>query len=118
MLKKRIIFKLYFKDNYFCLSRNFKLQKVGTIDWLFNNLNFSNIANFIDELVIINVNEKNYKNPIINEFKFAIQKLMKKTFIPLTIGGGLRNLSQVNDCFAIGADKIFLTLQSEKIKNL
>ena len=116
MLKKRIIFKLYFKDNYFCLSRNFKLQKVGTIDWLFNNLNFSNIANFIDELVIINVNEKNYKNPIINEFKFAIQKLMKKTFIPLTIGGGLRNLSQVNDCFAIGADKILLNTAIRKDK--
>ena len=116
MLKKRIIFKLYFKDNFFCLSRNFKLQKVGTIDWLFNNLNFMNIANFIDELVIINVNEKNYKNPIIKEFKLVIQKLMKKTFIPLTIGGGLRNLSQVNDCFAIGADKILLNTAIRKDK--
>jgi cyclase len=116
MLKKRIIFKLYFKNNYFCLSRNFNLQKVGNVDWLFNNLNFSNIAKFIDELVIINVNEKNYKNPMIKEFKFAIQKLMKNTFIPLTIGGGLRNLSQVNECFAIGADKILLNTAIRKDK--
>ena len=41
---------------------------------------------------------------------------MKKTFIPLTIGGGLRNLSQVNDCFAIGADKILLNTAIRKDK--
>ena len=33
---------------------------------------------------------------------------MKKTFIPLTIGGGLRSLDNVSECFKIGADKILL----------
>ena len=33
---------------------------------------------------------------------------MKKTFIPLTIGGGLRSLGNVSECFKIGADKILL----------
>ena len=108
MLKKRIIFKLYHKDNSFCLSRNFKLQKVGNVDWLFKNLRFEDISNYIDELIILNVNDSNYLNPINKEFKYSVEKLMKKTFIPLTLGGGLRNLKNVNDCFNIGADKILL----------
>jgi len=116
MLKKRIIFKLYFKDNFFCLSRNFKLQKVGDINWLFNNLRFQSIANFIDELVIINVNKNNFDNPITKEFKQAVQELMKNTFIPLIIGGGLREINQVDECFKIGADKILLNTAIRKNK--
>ena len=108
MLKKRIIFKLYYKDSFFCLSRNFKLQKVGDADWLFQNLSFENISNYIDELIILNVDDKNYLDPINKKFQTSVEKLMKKTFIPLTIGGGLRSLDHVNECFKIGADKILL----------
>tara|TARA_A100001015_G_C15037390_1_gene737185 strand:- start:3471 stop:4247 length:777 start_codon:yes stop_codon:yes gene_type:complete len=108
MLKKRIIFKLYYKDNSFCLSRNFKLQKVGDAEWLFRNLSFEDISNYIDELIILNVDDKNYLDPINKKFQTAIKKLMKKTFIPLTIGGGLRSLGNVSECFKIGADKILL----------
>ncbi len=108
MLKKRIIFKLYYKDNSFCLSRNFKLQKVGDAEWLFQNLSFEDISNYIDELIILNVDDKNYLDPINKKFQTSIKKLMKKTFIPLTIGGGLRSLGNVSECFKIGADKILL----------
>tara|TARA_B100000963_G_scaffold359799_1_gene388251 strand:- start:3359 stop:4135 length:777 start_codon:yes stop_codon:yes gene_type:complete len=108
MLKKRIIFKLYYKDNSFCLSRNFKLQKVGDAEWLFRNLSFEDISNYIDELIILNVDDKNYLDPINKKFQTSIKKLMKKTFIPLTIGGGLRSLGNVSECFKIGADKILL----------
>ena len=43
---------------------------------------------------------------------------MKKTFIPLTIGGGLRTMTQVNECFKIGADKIILNSSIKENKNL
>ena len=49
---KRIIYCLYFKDNYFHLSRNFRLQKVGDINWLIKNFEFGNTANYVDELMI------------------------------------------------------------------
>jgi imidazole glycerol-phosphate synthase subunit HisF len=117
MKKKRIIFKLIFSDGYFCVSRNFKLQKVGNVDWLFDKLKFANIAKYIDELVIINASSSNFKDPISGNFKDCVIKLMEKTFVPLTIGGGLRNLSQVLECFKIGADKIILN-SSLKDNNL
>ena len=50
---KRIIFCLYFKDGYFYLSRNFKLQKVGNLEWLIENFKFHNTSTYVDELVII-----------------------------------------------------------------
>ena len=37
---KRIIYCLYFKDNFFYLSRNFRLQKVGDLNWLIKNFGF------------------------------------------------------------------------------
>ena len=46
--------------------------------------------------------------------KKSIHLLMKKTFIPLTVGGGLTNLDQIDECFKLGADKIVL---NTSIKN-
>ena len=56
MLKKRLIFALYYSDGNFMLSRNFNLQKVGDINWLLNNYDFLKLSKAIDELIVINVN--------------------------------------------------------------
>ena len=61
MIKKRIIFTLLVHDSNFVPSRNFSLQTVGDLDWLINNYDFSNIASYIDELVILNVRNKKKK---------------------------------------------------------
>ncbi len=34
MLKRRVIFTLLFYEGYFVLSRNFRLQKVGDLNWI------------------------------------------------------------------------------------
>ena len=59
MLKKRLIFSLLYNDGYFCLSRNFRLQKIGDYKWLIHNYGFYNIYNAIDELIILNVEMAN-----------------------------------------------------------
>ena len=58
MLKKRLIFILLYQHENFYLSRNFQLQKVGNLDWLKKNYNFSLIAKSIDELIILDVSRK------------------------------------------------------------
>ena len=58
MLKKRLIFILLYQQENFYLSRNFQLQKVGNLDWLKKNYNFSLIAKSIDELIILDVSRK------------------------------------------------------------
>ena len=39
MLKKRLIFTLIYSDGFFT-KRNFRLQKVGDINWLIKNYKF------------------------------------------------------------------------------
>ena len=58
---KRLIFTLLYSDGYFMLSRNFRLQKVGDINWLFANYDLMNLTNYIDELIILNISKKKLK---------------------------------------------------------
>ena len=44
-----------------------------------------------------------------------IKNLTKEIFIPLTIGGGIRTLENINQCLKIGADKV--AINSSAIKN-
>ena len=109
MVKKELYLNSFFKDDAFHLSRNFSLQRAGDTNWLFDKMNFQKISDHIDELIILNASKNNSINPLPNFFKKSIEELMRKTFIPLTIGGGLTNLGQIDECFELGADKIILT---------
>lgn len=108
MLKKRIIFVLFFKDGYFHLSRNFRLQQVGDATWLMERFRFLDIGQYVDELIILNLSrsEGNVSNN--SDFKCALRTLMSDMFVPLTIGGGVRSLSDASYLYEIGADKIAL----------
>ena len=108
MLKKRLIFILFFEDGIFHLSRNFTLQKVGDSNWLIEKFKFLSIGDYIDELVVIDVsrNRKNINN--LNILESSLKTVMKGIFVPLTIGGGINNLKAARKCFEMGADKILL----------
>ena len=77
MLKKRIIFTLLYQDRSFFLSRNFRLQKIGNLDWLKKNYDFSNFTKSVDEIILLNVsrNKRNYKEfcDTIEEFTVDFQ---------------------------------------------
>ena len=103
-LKKRIIFTLLFEDGWFVLSRNFKHQRVGDIQWLKRNYNFSTILPFIDELLILDISENKNKNLFIHHLK----ELSKECFIPISVGGGISDLNYVVELFSSGADKVVI----------
>ena len=102
-LRKRMIFTLLWSDGNFMLSRNFKLQKVGGIDWLFSFFELSSLLNGIDELIILNVSRDD-KN--LELFQNSIEVLVSKLFIPITLGGGISNIDDADFYFNCGADKI------------
>lgn len=105
MRKKRLIFTLLYNEGYFMLSRNFRLQKVGNLEWIENNYNFENIAFSIDELIILNVN-RNERNLI--EFSKTITKLISNVFVPVAVGGGVTSMEYAKTLFMSGADKIVI----------
>lgn len=95
------------------LSRNFTLQKVGDFNWLKKHYNFQKIAFAIDELVILNVTRNDRD---INMFAEAVKEVISNVFIPVSVGGGIRSLSDADLLLKSGADKIILNtpLYSDK----
>ena len=105
MLRKRLIFTLLFSEKNFYISRNFNLQKVGDINWLYSNYNFDNISRFIDELIIIDVSREKRD---IDRLCDCVKVLSKKCFLPLSVGGGINNIEKAKKLFKSGADKIVI----------
>ena len=105
MLRKRIIFTLLYNEGFFVQSRNFRLQKVGDINWLEKFYKFNKIAFSLDELIILNVSKKEKD---LNAFCETVSRLVEGTFIPVAAGGGIRTLQDAEKLFKSGADKIVL----------
>lgn len=103
MLKKRVIFTLLYDSGSFVLSRNFTLQKVGDESWLRKNYNFKRVAHFIDELIILDVSRQNRN---IDLFCDAIRSVAEYCFVPISAGGGIKNISNAKSLLQAGADKI------------
>jgi len=119
MLRKRIIFTLIYSNGFFNQSRNFRLQKVGDLNWLEKNYGFQDIAFSLDELVVLNAAKKD-KN--ISHFVNTLSKIAEEVFIPIAAGGGIRSMEDAKLLFDNGADKIVLNSSlyddTDLVKNL
>lgn len=103
MLKKRLIFTLLYSQGQFMLSRNFRLQKVGNLDWLQTHYNFSQISFSIDELIVLDVSRGERDA---EAFCSALKTLAEGCFVPVAAGGGVRTLEQARALLRSGADKV------------
>ena len=114
---KRIIYCLYFKDNNFYLSRNFSLQRVGDLNWLIKNFEFSSTSIYIDELIVILVKKNPDKLDFVNFFK-NVENLKKNIFMPIILGGWIKSLDLAKNFFENGADKILVNTISYENKKI
>jgi cyclase len=105
MLKKRLIFTLLFSEGKFALSRNFRLQEVGNLEWLQKNYNFSQISHAIDELIIIDVSRNSATSEAFCE---TVKLISKGCFVPITIGGKIDSLKKAKEYLNSGADKLLI----------
>ena len=116
MIRKRLIFTLLFQNDCFFLSRNFRLQTIGDLNWLKRNYNFDNVAYHIDELLIFDVTRGKKDS---EEFCKAVTQISENIFVPLTIGGGINSLENAKLFFKSGADKVSInsSLLDENLVN-
>ena len=105
MLKKRLIFTLLYSSGSFMLSRNFRLQAVGSLDWLQRNYDFSRISNYIDELVVLDVTREKRN---LDEFCEVLKSIALNNFVPITAGGGIKDVESARRLLRSGADKILI----------
>jgi len=101
MLRKRIIFTLIYENHFFNQSRNFRLQKVGNLNWLEKNYKFKDIAFALDELIILNASIKNkniknfYGKPLIyNSIKTAIDSKLFDDVIVSSDSEKIQNIAK------------------------
>jgi len=121
MLKKRIIPKLLlkhekYKESYspiFVTSKKFsKINLVG--DPISQGKIFE--AQLADELVLLNFERLSVKdNQAYYDF---LKKFSSNIFLPLTIGGGIKDISDIEMHLKSGADKIIINTQAVLDKSL
>jgi len=111
VLKRRLIPVLYIKNGFIVRSESFSYhQNIGNI---INEAKRYNDWN-IDELIYIDISrEKNYdirrddhKIKSYSSIEEIIQLISKVCFMPLTFGGGIRSMEEIDLRIRNGADKI------------
>ncbi|MES3032813.1 MAG: HisA/HisF-related TIM barrel protein [Gemmatimonadota bacterium] len=105
---KRLIFTLLHDRGRFMLSRNFRLQAVGTIRWLFENYDFETVSRGLDELMVLDVTRGDRDTAA---FASAVSEIAQRCFIPLTAGGGVRSVDDAALLLRHGADKVLVNTQ-------
>lgn len=100
MVKKRLIATLIIKNGIVVQSINFKRYlPVGKADIAVEFLNSWGV----DEIIIIDIDA----TPQNLDLKLALfEKLSKKSFVPLSIGGGIKTLDGIQALIHHGADKV------------
>lgn len=111
--KKRLIPVILFKNGNIVQSKNFLTHRiVGNAYNMIDRLNSWNA----DEIIYLNIRPENSQINLRNDinihllknFKDVVKVVSKKTFVPLTVGGGIKKLNQVDNLFQLGADKVFI----------
>ena len=102
MLKKRIIPVLIYNDGKLVQSINF--QHPMGIGNALTKISFFNTWS-VDEIILIDVARKKSNRDI---FYSVIEKLSKKSFLPLTVGGWIESIDEIRDILKIGADKVII----------
>ncbi len=87
------------------LSRNFRLQNVGNLEWLKSNYDFSRVSYCIDELIVLDVtrNERD-----LSKFCNALELLSDGCFVPIAAGGGISEIDSARKLLRSGADKVVI----------
>ena len=65
-----------------------------------------------DEIIVLNITASNENHKIMVQ---TVKNVANNVFIPLTVGGGIKNLKDIKDMLAAGADKV--AINSAAINN-
>ena len=101
MLKKRIIITLSFLEGVLYRTKNFKPDYRYT-------------KNFVDmweadEIILLDISRK---NKLSKSFFEVVNFFCQNCFLPISIGGGIKNIEDARNLFKLGADKIILNSSS------
>ena len=123
MLKKRLIPVVLLRNGWVVQSKFFKkyqnlgnpLQTVKRLsEWCSDELIYLDISK--DDTYDIKRNDQNYPNR--NNFLEIISDVSKVTFMPLTVGGKIKDLNDIEKRLTVGADKVSINSRTYYDKDL
>ena len=97
-----------YQEKNFYLSRNFRLQKIGNLDWLKKNYNFSLLTKSVDEIILLNVSRN---KSLVQDFCETISSFSKECFIPISAGGCITSPEVAKKYIDSGADKLVINTE-------
>ena len=101
MLKKRIIIMLSFVDGILFRTKKF------IPDYRYTK-NFVDMWE-ADEIILLDISRK---NKLSKSFFEVVNFFCQNCFLPISIGGGIKNIEDARNLFKLGADKIILNSSS------
>ncbi len=111
MNKIRIIARLDIKNEYVIKGIHLEgLRKVGNP----NELAKKYYENGIDEIIFMDAVAAYYDR---NSLSDIIQKACEEVFVPITVGGGIRNLNDIKKALNSGADKVAINTKAIQDSN-
>jgi cyclase len=106
MIKKRIIARIDVKNEFAIKGINLEgLRKVGNPNDLANNY----YSGGIDEIVFMDAVAAYYDR---NSLSHIIKQATNDIFVPITVGGGIRNIQDIQDALNSGADKVAINTKA------
>ena len=96
MLKKRLLISLTFLDGVLFRTKNFKP------DYRYTK-NFLDLWS-IDELLLIDISENKFSKDFLDLIKY----FSLNCYVPISVGGGIKNIDHADIYFKTGADKVIL----------
>jgi cyclase len=118
MKKRRLIPVILIKNGWVVQSRNFlEFQKIGSpitsvkrcSEWGSDELIFLDISR--ESAYDLNRDDLNIKNP--NSFYDIINEISKICFMPIAVGGGVKNVQQIERMLINGADKVVINSEAQ-----
>lgn len=106
MNKIRIISRIDVKNEFVIKGIHLEgLRKVGDP----NELAKSYYEDGIDEIIFMDAVAAYYDR---NSLSHIIEKACKDVFVPITVGGGIRNINDISNALKVGADKVAINTKA------
>ena len=111
-MKKRIVSRIDIKNNYIIKGIHLEgLRKIGDPN-LFARKYYND---GVDEIIFIDSVASLYNRNTLSEI---INQACKDIHVPITVGGGIRTLDDIEKMFKNGADKVAINTQALKTPNI
>lgn len=105
-LKKRLIAVILVNNNFVVQTKKFKIT--NPVGDAFSAIDFFNSWT-VDEIILLDITRK--KTDSKNFYKL-VDEVSQRCFVPMAVGGGIKDYNMAKELFNLGADKVVINTEA------